>query len=548
MSRRERALEIGGGIELRLPVTSLAQIPAAAAAEFGERSAVVSDTGRVTYRELGDQIRRAARAFIGLGLEHGDRVAIWAPNLYEWIVAALGAQSVGGVLVPLNTRYKGEEAAYILRKSGARVLCTVDEFLGVRFLELLRGAAGSPSTGRPVGQLEALTDVVVLRGKPLEATRSWSDFVALGDAIGAERALARAEAVEPEDLCDILFTSGTTGLPKGVMTSHAQALRSTACWIDAVGLQMEDRYLIVNPFFHVFGYRSGWLASLLQGTAIFPEPVLDIPRVLQQVERHRITVLPGPPTLYQSILAHPDLDRFDFSSLRLGLTGAAAIPIELVRSAHERLGFESFGTGYGLTENSGTATMTRPTDPFETVATTSGRPIANVELAIVDTDGNELPAGSPGEIWLRGPNVMRGYYGDPEATAEVIDSAGWLHTGDVGVVDAEGNLKVTDRLKDMIIVGGFNVYPAEVEGVLSGHPAVVHVAVVGIPDERLGEVGRAYVVRSAGDTTTGEELISWARERMANFKLPRSVEFMDELPMTPSGKVQKHLLRGATDR
>ena len=526
-----------------LSVTTLAELPGAAAAAFGDRVAVVGDTGRVTYRELGDQIRRAAGAFVGMGLEHGDRVAIWAQNLHEWIVAALGAQSVGGVLVPLNTRDKGEEAAYILRKSGARVLCTVDEFLGVRFLELLRGAAGAPTPTRPVADLEELTDVVLLRGEPLEATRNWGDFLALGDAVKPESVAGRAKAVGPEDLCDILFTSGTTGLPKGVMTSHSQALRSTACWIEAVGLRTEDRYLIVNPFFHVFGYRSGWLASLLQGTAIHPEPVLDIPRVLAQVEQHRITVLPGPPTLYQSILAHPALDRYDLSSLRLGITGAAAIPIELVRSAHERLGFESFGTGYGLTENSGTATMTRPTDEFETVATTSGRPIANVELAIVDIDGTELPPGSPGEIWLRGPNVMPGYYNDPEATAEAIDADGWLHTGDVGVLDAAGNLKVTDRIKDMLIVGGFNVYPAEVESVLSAHPAVVHIAVVGMSDERLGEVGRAFVVRTPGDRTTAEELIAWARERMANFKVPRSVEFLDELPMTPSGKVQKHRLR-----
>ncbi len=528
---------------MKLSVKTLAELPGAAAAAFGSRAAVVDDSERVTYRELGDQVRRAARAFIGLGLEHGDRVAIWAQNLHEWIVAALGAQSVGGVLVPLNTRYKGEEAAYILRKSGARVLCTVDEFLGVRFLDLLRGAAGSATPSRPVADLEQLTDVVLLRGEPLEATRAWGDFLALGDAVESQSLMGRTESVGPEDLCDILFTSGTTGLPKGVMTSHAQALRSTDCWIEAVGLRTEDRYLIVNPFFHVFGYRSGWLASLLQGTTIYPEPVLDIPRVLAQVEQQRITVLPGPPTLYQSILAHPDLGNFDLTSLRLGITGAAAIPIELVRSAHERLGFESFSTGYGLTENSGTATMTRPSDEFETVATTSGRPIANVELEIVDADGSELPAGSPGEILLRGPNVMRGYYNDPEATAEAVDAEGWLHTGDVGVLDAAGNLKVTDRIKDMLIVGGFNVYPAEVESVLSAHPAVVHVAVVGVADERLGEVGRAFVVRSQGDPTSAEELLAWARERMANFKVPRSVEFLDELPMTPSGKVQKHLLR-----
>jgi acyl-CoA synthetase (AMP-forming)/AMP-acid ligase II len=524
-------------------LTTLAALSESAADVFATRLAIDDDTIRFTYAQLHAAVERAARAFIGLGLRPGDRVAVWAPNLTPWIVAALGAQSVGGVLVPLNTRYKGEEAAYILRKSGARILFTVEEFLGVRFLDLLRSAAGPAGSRGPVADLAALTDVVLLSGEPAEVDQAWEQFLELGEKVEEGELRTRVAAVQPDDLCDILFTSGTTGHPKGVMTTHAQALRSTLCWVEAVGLRSDDRYLIVNPFFHVFGYRSGWLASMLVGATIHPETVLDIPRVLAQVQAKRITVLPGPPTLYQSILAHPDLDAFDLSSLRLGITGAASIPIELVRRAHDRLGFESFSTGYGLTENSGTATMTRPDDDFETVATTSGRPIANVELAIVDADGAPLASGSPGEILLRGPNVMRGYWDDPEATAEAVDSEGWLHTGDVGVLDEAGNLRVTDRIKDMLIVGGFNVYPAEVEGVLSSHPAVVHVAVIGVPDERLGEVGRAFVVKAPGDQTTGDELIAWVRERLANFKVPRSVEFVGELPMTPSGKVQKHVLR-----
>ncbi|MBW2499525.1 MAG: AMP-binding protein [Deltaproteobacteria bacterium] len=526
-----------------LKVSTFAEIPRAAAEAFGERTALDDEAMCLTYTELRQRVEQAARGFIGIGLQPGERVAVWAQNLPEWIFAALGAQSVGGVLVPLNTRYKGEEAAYILRKSGARVLCTVGEFLDIRFLDLLRSAAGEPIEGRPFDALEQLTDVVLLRGDPVGGTRTWQEFLSAGKAVDASELTARVDAVEPADLCDILFTSGTTGHPKGVMTSHAQALRSTSCWIDAVGLRGDDRYLIVNPFFHMFGYRSGWLASFLVGAMIRPEPVLDIPRVLSLVAEKKVTVLPGPPTLYQSILAHPDLDRFDLSSLRLGITGAASIPIDLVRSAHERLGFESFATGYGLTENSGSATMTRPDDDFETVATTSGRAIEGVELAIVDAGGQPLPPGSPGEILLRGPNVMAGYFGDPEATAETVDAEGWLHTGDVGVVDEAGNLRVTDRIKDMLVVGGFNVYPAEVESLLSSHPAVVHVAVIGVADERLGEVGRAYVVRAQGDRTSADEIIDWARERMANFKVPRSVEFLDELPMTPSGKVQKHHLR-----
>ena len=512
---------------------------------FGPRPAIVDpEAGPLTYAELADAVERAGRAFMAAGVRAGDSVGVWAPNIREWVVAALGLQSAGGVLVPMNTRYKGHEAGYILRKSRARILCTVVGFLDQDYVELLRGAEGGPEDGRPVGGLPELERIVVLRGDAPPATRSWGDFLKTADDVPLEDLRSRRAAIDPdEDLCDILFTSGTTGLPKGVMTGHFQALRSVAAWIDCVRLREGDRYQIVNPFFHVFGYRCGWLASLMVGATVYPEAVLDVPRVLRRAAEERITVLPGPPTLYQSILAHPDLGSFDLSSLRMGVTGAASIPVELVKRAKSELGFEDFVTGYGLTENCGTASMTTPDDDPEIIATTSGRAIPDVELRIVGPGGEALGPGEAGEVVLRGPNVMKGYLDDPEATAEAIDAEGWLHTGDVGVLDEAGNLRITDRLKDMLIVGGFNVYPAEVENTLSAHPKVMHAAVIGVPDERLGEVAHACLVLAPGETAEPAEILAWARERLAGFKLPRTLEFLDELPMNATGKVQKFVLR-----
>jgi acyl-CoA synthetase (AMP-forming)/AMP-acid ligase II len=340
-----------------------------------------------------------------------------------------------------------------------------------------------------------------------------------------------------------MFTSGTTGRPKGVPATHAQSLRVFADWGELVGLRRGERYLVVAPFFHTFGYKAGWLACLQTGAVVYPQPVFDVDQVLARIAADRINVVPGPPTLYMSLLAHPARSGADLSSLRLAVTGAASVPVELVRRMGSELGFETVLTGYGLTETTGTATLCRAGDDAETVATTSGRAIPGVEVAVFDDAGVAQPAGALGEIVVRGYNVMRGYWDDPEATAETIDAAGWLRTGDIGTLDARGYLKITDRKKDMFIVGGFNAYPAEIEGVLLRHPGIAQVAVVGAPDERLGEVGIAYVVARPGMSVTGDELLAWSRERMANFKVPRRFELMERLPQNASGKVLKTELR-----
>jgi len=523
-------------------VRTLPALVAASASRFADRPAIEDGDVTLRFRDLARAAERAARAFLAAGLAAGDRVAVWAPNMHEWVVAALGIQSAGGILVPLNTRMKGREVGYILEKSGARLLCTVDEFLGNRYVELLRSGCGDATGARPVADLPALERIVLLRGTAPSCT-AWEAFLAEGDTVSAAAAAARAAAVGPDDVADILFTSGTTGKPKGVMCTHAQNLRCFDVWCDVVGLRADDRYLIVNPYFHSFGYKAGWLACLLRGATNLPHPVFDVPQVLERVARDRVTVLPGPPTLYQMILAHPDRARFDLSSLRLAVTGAASIPVELIHRMRRELALETVVTAYGLTEATGVVTMCRPEDDAETIATTSGRAIPDVEVRCIDGDGREVPRGSAGEIVVRGYNVMRGYFDDAAATAEAIDGDGWLHTGDVGVMDTRGYLRITDRLKDMFITGGFNCYPAEIESILLGCPGVGQVAVIGIPDERLGEVAMAFVVPAAGATPTPEAIVAWSRENMANYKVPRRVELVDALPMNATGKVTKFVLR-----
>jgi len=508
-----------------------------AAERFGDAPAVADGDLRLSFRELAEAALRAARAFAATGLAPGDRAALWAPNLGEWVVAALGLQMAGGVLVPLNTRFKAPEAAWILQRSGARRLFTVGEFLGTNYAEAIRALRE-----RDPEALLHLEGVVTFRAE-VAGAEPWERFLARGDAVPEAEARARAEAVAPDDLSDILFTSGTTGRPKGVMTTHAQNLRAFLSWSELATLGEGDRYLIVNPFFHAFGYKAGWLACLMRGATALPHAVFDPEAVLERVARERISVLPGPPTLYQSLLAHPEREARDLSSLRVAVTGAAAVPVELIRRMREELGFETVLTAYGLTEASGMATMTRADDPPETIATTSGRAIPGVEVHCVDEAGAEVPRGDPGEVVIRGYNVMRGYFEDPEETARAIDAEGWLHTGDVGVMDERGYLRITDRIKDMFIVGGFNCYPAEIENQMYGSGLFAQVAVIGIPDERLGEVGMAWVVPAPGRTLTAEQVVSWCRENLANYKVPRRVEVVDALPTNASGKVQKFVLR-----
>ena len=504
------------------------------AESLGDRRAIVDGPATLTFSELAERVDEAARALIAMGIDRDDRVAIWAPNIWEWIVCALAIHSVGGVMVPVNTRYKGIEAAYLLEKSRAKVLFTVTSFLDVDYVSLLHDTRA---------ELPDLGQIVVLRGRAPQDTLSYEEFLSRASEVSTSAAKERAETVRPDDVADILFTSGTTGKPKGAMCTHLQNLRVYDQWSSIIGLHGGDRYLVVLPFFHSFGYKAGWFSALLRGATIFPEAVFDVDVVLRRVQEDAITMLPGPPALYQSLLLHPDRAQFDISSLRLAVTGAAAIPVELIQRMKEDLGFETVITAYGLTESCGVVTMCRLDDDARTIATTSGRALPDVEVRIIDSEGKPVPADEPGEIVVRGYNVMKGYFDAAEETKKALDEDGWLHTGDIGTMDPRGYIKITDRLKDMFIVGGFNAYPAEIENTLLQMPGIGEVAVIGVPDERLGEVGMAFVVAAPGQMITSNAVIAWSRENMANFKVPRRVEILDALPRNATGKVVKFELR-----
>ncbi|MFH8562868.1 FadD3 family acyl-CoA ligase [Streptomyces sp. NPDC017988] len=520
----------------------------AAAERYGEREAVVEGRTRVSYGELGRRVERAAAACVANGVEPGDRVAVWAPNTLDWIVSALGAVSAGAVLVPLNTRFKGAEAAYVLARSRAKLLFVTGTFLGTSYVASLRRAASDGTGSGPLPGLPHLEQVIVLSDDAPQDFRTWKEFLASGDGVDAAAVRARAASVDGSAPSDIIFTSGTTGRPKGAVITHAQTLRCYDVWSELAGLREGDRYLIVNPFFHTFGYKAGIIACLMRGATMVPQPVFGVDTVLANVAAERVSVLPGPPTLHQSILDHPSRDQHDLSALRLVVTGAAVVPLRLVERLRRELRVGTVLTAYGLSEASGIVTMCRRGDPPEVIASTSGRAIPDTEVRVVSPAGRPVPPDHPGEVLVRGHHVMRGYFEDQAETARALTPDGWLRTGDVGVLDKDGNLRITDRIKDMFIVGGFNAYPAEIEQLLGLHPDVADVAVIGVPDARLGEVGKAYVVRRPGSVVTADDLIAWSRREMANYKVPRGVEFVAELPRNASGKVVKGQLRGGVTR
>lgn len=517
----------------------------AAALQWPDAPALIENGQTWTFAELWAECREAAQAFIAHGIGEGDRIAIWAPNCHEWVVTAVGAMTVGAAIVPLNTRLKGREAGDILRRTGAKMLVTVEEFLGTNYRQLLVDE-----------DLPDLNSIILLRAfapsrasffgsrEDAKARREigWESFIHSGDTLDAsnvDQALANLTA---DHLSDILFTSGTTGSPKGVMMSYARVLPQVKVWIGNTGLAHGERYLIVNPFFHSFGMKVGWVACFMAGAVMVPMPQFDVEAAAECIERDRINFLPGAPTVFQMLIARKRERPFDTSSLRGGTTGAATVPPILIEQIREELGIKDIITAYGMTECVN-ITGCRPGDPVELIANTCGAAIPGNEIIIADDNGREVPRGETGEIWVRGQGVMLGYLDDPAATAEAIDADGWLHTGDVGTMDENGYVRITDRLKDMFISGGFNVYPAEVEKLMSTHPAIAMVAVVGQPDERMGEVGQAFVVLKTGESITHEALIAWCRAAMANYKVPRSIVVVDELPKNASGKIRKTELR-----
>jgi HIP---CoA ligase len=548
----------------------------ASSKRYGDRLAVTDGTVRMSYAELAVQARTMARALMATGVQPGDRVAVWLPNTAHWLIAALGAHSAGASLVPMNTRYTGYEAMDVLRRTGARVLFLPDRFLGADYLAALREAAavqtepaqqtGAARQAEPAqqpgvsasGPVQGLPQLALAVRVPLasgdqpqgssavqaaaDGVASWEQMLELARETSEQSALDRAAGVRADDVADIIFTSGTTGVPKGAVSAHRQTVAVAAAWAERAKVTDRDVYMIIAPFFHTFGYKAGWVVALLAGATIVPQLTFDIDRVVDQIERERVTILPGPPTIFQELLAHPERDRHDLSSLRLAVTGAAMVPVPLVERMWGELTFETILTAYGLTE-AVVVTMCLPGDDAQTISATSGCAAAGFEIRIVGADGREKEPGDDGEILLRGPNVMVGYLDDPQATHAAIDPDGWLHTGDIGHVDKRGYLTITDRLKDMFTTGGFNVYPAEVENVIMGLKSVADCAVVGRPEERLGEVALAYVVTGPGQSLSEQDVIAHCRQRLANFKVPREVVFVSKLPRNAGGKVLKRDLR-----
>jgi HIP---CoA ligase len=478
-----------------------------AAERFGDHPAYVEGDRTVSYAELLRLVEATCEGYVNSGACCGDKIVVWGPNSIDWAVAALAVSYAGAVLVPVNSRYTGHEVAEVVARTDAALVVVHDGFLG-------RGQVSELVDAGVDDRIVVRMADIVRRSRPTEGFAH--------------------ESVTPDDVADILFTSGTTGRSKGAMSAHRQTIGVARAWAELGGVRQDDRYLVVNPFFHSFGYKIGIVVGLLTGATLYPLATFDLEETMRLVESERITVLPGAPTIFTSLLNAPGRAERDLSSLRLAVTGAAVVPVVLIERMRaptpHGLGIDHVVTAFGMTE-AVVVTMCREDDSAETVATTCGRAIPGMETRI----------GAEGELLVRGDYVMLGYLDDPEATAEAIDADGWLHTGDVGVLDADGNLSITDRIKDMYISGGFNVYPAEVEQALARMDGVADVAVVGVPDERLGEVGKAYVV----GTASPEDVLAFAKERLANFKVPRHVELVDALPRNLSGKVLKNELRGA---
>ena len=505
-------------------------IPAAArraADRWPDAPALIEGKRSWTFAQVWADALSAAAAMVASGLQPGDRVGIWAPNTREWILAALGAHCVGAAIIPLNTRFTAPEATDILRRAKVRLLFAAGDFLGRDYSQEIDGS-GLPS----------LIETIRIDSE-------WDAFVARGTEDDASVVSAAIDTLSGSDISDIMFTSGTTGKPKGVLTSHHQAVATFGNWAQRVDLREGDVYLIVNPFFHTFGYKAGWVAALVQGATIVPQQTFDVPQTVRLIEEHGVSFIPGPPTIYQSLLQELAGGKpHDFSTLRVAVTGAAPVAPELVRRMRSELGMRGVVNGYGMTE-CGAISMTCKDDDAETIANTCGYPLPGLEVRCIDEEDRELPPGEAGEFVVRGHSVMQGYLDDPEATAETIDAEGWLHTGDIGILDERGYLKITDRKKDMFICGGFNVYPAEVERTLAEHPAISACAVIGIADERLGEVSKAFVVlrKDAADDVDVASIVAWARKAMANYKVPREVELVEDLPRNAAGKVVKAELR-----
>jgi fatty-acyl-CoA synthase len=506
--------------------------------------AIVDRGIRLTWAEVDERSRQVARGLLARGVGRGDHVAVWLPNWSEWLLIWLGALRLGAVVVPVNTKFKAHEAGYVIRKSDAKVLFVPSSFLGIRYEELLREICPTWSVGadRPCTELPELRDLVVL-GEPSELGMGYEEFLTAGDEVGSGAVDEASRQVVPDDAVAIVFTSGTTGFPKGVVHDH-RVLRMMTAVSEWFSYSSDDRILGHLPLFHVAGLFSSFLPAMINGGAFVLMEQWDPTRALELIDSERVSVLSGIPTHFLDLLSHSELDSYDTSSLRIGWIGGATIPPEVIRGCSETLGMDGLLPIYGMTETTSTTAVGRVDDPLDVRLSGKGLPIGGYEVSVVDpSTGAHLRPGEEGEIVVRGYTVMRGYYRDPEATAAVFDDDGWFHTGDLGIFDRDGYLQITGRLKDMFIVGGNNVHPADVENVLLRMPGIRQAYVVARQDDRLGEVGVAFIERDSDDAPSREDVVAYCRAHLSSFKVPRDVVFMDSWPLTPTGKIQRFRLR-----
>lgn len=516
---------------------TLSQVLDQTAKKFPDRPAVLYEGRTISYRDLAGEVDRLAAGLVKLGIEPGDKVAIWMSNVPEWIAAYFAIAKVGAVVVPMNTRYKTHEVEYILGNAEAKAVFVAQGFLGIDY-------AGMLSEVRP--KLPLLREAITVGGEA-PGLRPYHEVLRLGEDQAAQAEVARrAEGIDPKACAFILYTSGTTGHPKGAMLSHLNMSENARQITEVMQITEKDVFLLAVPFFHCFGCVMGILGAVTWGAAIVPMPVFKADEALRLIEKHRVSVLYGVPTMFVLELEEQRKAKaagrpYDVSSLRTGIMAGAPCPVEVMRGTMEELRC-NVCICYGLTEASPVITMTRFEDPIDKRVETVGKPLPGIEVKIVDDAGKTVPLGQTGELACRGYNVMLGYWKNPEATRQVIDEEGWLYSGDLATMDEEGYVRIVGRKKDMYIVGGFNVYPAEVEEVLFTHPGIQNVAVVGVPDPVMGEVGMAFIIPREGHTLDPQEVVDFCARQIAAFKVPRYVVIGEPFPMTASGKVQKFKL------
>ena len=498
---------------------------------FGAREALVvgHQNYRATYRELSEQVDRAARALLATGVQKGDRVGIWAPNRYEWTVVQFATARVGAILVTINPAYKAAELRHALHKAGVSLLFTARRFRDADYLAML---------GEARAECPDLSQIVVLDDE-------WQSVLAQSADVDPRLVTEREASLAPSDAINIQYTSGTTGLPKGATLSHRNILNNAHFTAEVLRYTEHDRVCVPVPFYHCFGMVLGTLAAMTHGACIVvPGESFDAHAVLEAVDTEGCTSLYGVPTMFIAELADPDLDTFDLTTLRTGIMAGAPCPVEVINQVRNRMHIRQITIGCGMTETAPVATQVHLDDADDKRLTTVGRAHPHVEVKIIDpTTGDAVERGKPGEQCTRGYNVMLGYWNDPEATAKAIDGDGWMHTGDLAVMDDAGYVSIVGRIKDMIIRGGENIYPREVEEYLYQLPEIDQVEVIGVPSARYGEEVMAWVRLHMGATTTAEALIAACRGRIATYKIPRYWKFVDMFPMTVTGKTQKYRMR-----